>query len=545
MKISIACLGKLSIARRLQFGLAMILAFMVLLTAAGWWGMSTINRELGQITEVNNEKISLAQTMEESSSVIDKSMLYSVVAKDEGTTKSELQKVEAARKAFAEALGKLEKRETSAKGKELVAACKENFSIAQQANDRIISLLSAGDLNQAAMTIQGSVAVSAMLYDATKELVTFQQKKTAEATKYARATYRTASIILLVFAGFVFCFATFLAVYLKNSISKPLNRGVAIARRIGDGDLAIQLDDVATDETGELLRAMKATADRLHDIIGHTKAVASDMTSASRQLNDSSDTMSHGAGEQAARASQVATASEEMSQTVGDIAKNTASMETSATETAKLAKEGGTTVDRSVEKVKAVARTIEESRDLIRLLGDQSNQIGEILNVINDIADQTNLLALNAAIEAARAGEQGRGFAVVADEVRKLAERTSGSTAEIGSMIKSIQSQVAKAVSSMENVDTEIRSGVDLSTQGADYLGRIVRSVDELHGMVQRIASATEEMSRTSDEISRDIESIATVSRQTSGNSDQIAEASQKLARLSIDLEEAVAGFRV
>jgi methyl-accepting chemotaxis protein len=545
MKVNFAFLGKLSIARRLQFGLAMILAFMVLLTGAGWWGMSTINRALVQITEVNNEKIALAQTMQDSTSIIDKSMLFSVVAKDESTTKSELQKIEAARKSFGEALQKLEKKEASAKGKELVAACKDNFSIAQQANDKVITFLSSGDLSQAAMTIQGSMSVSAMLYDATNELVQFQQKKTAEATKYARATYGTASVILLVFAAFVFCFAAFLAIYLKNSISKPLNRGVSIARQIGSGDLAIELENVATDETGELLRAMKAMAGRLQDIIGHTKAVASDMTSASRQLNDSSDVMSQGAGEQAARASQVATASEEMSQAVGDIAKNTANMETSATETAKLAKEGESTVDRSVEKVKTIARTIEESSDMIKLLGDESNKIGEILTVINDIADQTNLLALNAAIEAARAGEQGRGFAVVADEVRKLAERTSGSTAEIGSMIKSIQNQVAKAVSSMENTNTEIKSGVDLSAQGAEYLRRIVRSVDGVHLMVQQIASATEEMARTSDEINRDIESIATVSRQTSGNSDQIAEASQKLAGLSIDLEEAVSGFRV
>jgi methyl-accepting chemotaxis protein len=255
--------------------------------------------------------------------------------------------------------------------------------------------------------------------------------------------------------------------------------------------------------------------------------------------------MSKGAREQAARAQQVATASEEMSQTILDVAKNTSSIETSATDTAKLAKDGEVVVDRSVEKVKSIAKTIGESAELIKLLGERSNQIGAIISVINEIADQTNLLALNAAIEAARAGDAGRGFAVVADEVRKLAERTGNSTSEIGGMIKSIQDEVHRAVVSMENITTEVKSGVDLSSQAGDVLRGIVASVDQLHVMVQQIASASEEMASTSDEINRDIETIASVSRETSGSSEQVAQASNELAGLSVNLEKAVSGFRV
>jgi methyl-accepting chemotaxis protein len=340
-------------------------------------------------------------------------------------------------------------------------------------------------------------------------------------------------------------FAVFLAIVLKNSISRPLSEAVLVAHRIARGDLTVRIDTVATDETGQLLRAMKNMAESLRHIIGEVKVAAENIGAASRQLNGNSEVMSNGAGEQATRASQVATASEEMSHTVLDVARNSANIEASATETARLAKEGETVVERSVEKVRAIAQTIDESGQSIKLLGERSNQIGVILSVINEIADQTNLLALNAAIEAARAGEVGRGFAVVADEVRKLAERTGRSTSEIGSMIRSIQEEVSKAVSSMDFITTEVKMGVDLSTQGGGVLRNIVDSVDQLHVMVQQIASATEEMAQTSDEINKDIEMIALVSKETSGNSEQTREASNQLSGLSVNLERIVGGFVV
>jgi methyl-accepting chemotaxis protein len=544
-KIGLADIWKMSIAKRLQYGFGSILVFMVLLTIAGLWGMSTINGRLVQITQVDNEKIALAQIMQNTSQIIDKAMLFSVVARDDSASKSEIAKATVARKEFVEALQKLEKIEKTKKGKDLLTSLKETNLIAGQASDRIVSLLTSGDTNQASTMILGSTQLSNMLSEACNELMKFQQSHTKNAANYARVTYRTAALILVIFSVAIICFAIFLSVSLKSSISKPLSRGVAVAQRIGEGDFAVTIDNIPADETGELLKAMKSMMEKLQGIIGRAKSVAVEMAAASQQLNDNSDTMSMGASEQASRANQVATASEEMSQTVVDIAKNTANIENSATEAAKLAKEGEIAVDRSVEKVKAIAKTIDESGQLIRLLGERSDQIGAILNVIIDIADQTNLLALNAAIEAARAGEAGRGFAVVADEVRKLAERTGSSTSEIGNMIKSIQDQVAQAVSSMDGMTKEVKSGVELSARGADYLRNIVERVDQLHIMVQQIASATEEMAATSDEINRDIETIASVSQQTSGNSDQISHASRKLASLSVDLETVVAGFKV
>jgi methyl-accepting chemotaxis protein len=393
--------------------------------------------------------------------------------------------------------------------------------------------------------LTGSLEISTRLSAYCNDLVKYQEELTNSSGKEAHKTFITAFYALVGCGIVVLVIALVLALWLTRSITKPLNEGVVIAHRITEGDLTAEIEATGTDETGQLMSALKNMVTKLQSIIGEVKSAASNIASASYELNASSELMSKGAGEQASRATQVATASEEMSQTVLDIAKNTSSIETSAIDTTQLAKNGETVVNRSVDKVKSIAHTIDQSAQLVKSLGERSNQIGEIVNVINDIADQTNLLALNAAIEAARAGEQGRGFAVVADEVRKLAERTGNSTAEIGNMVKSIQNEVHQIVVSMENITKEVRAGVDLSTEAGDVLRSIVESADKLHLMVQQIASATEEMASTSEEINKDIEMISSLSADTSGNSGQIAKASNELSQLSVNLEDAVKGFIV
>jgi methyl-accepting chemotaxis protein len=537
--------GNLKISTRLQTGLGLIIAFMVLLTVTGIWSLSVINGKLEQIIKVNNVKILLATKIADAVSAIDISLMTTVIANDETATKNEMKKIEAGQMLYADSFEKLKKLETTIKGKELIEDIKEKYTIAQTARSRVTQFITEGNLGQANNMLLGSLSISAMLAGSCVEMVKYQEELTNAGAMAAQATYRNARLILLGIGAFVLVFAVFLASFLTRSITKPLSEGVLVAHKIAEGDLTAQIDTSRTDETGQLLGAMKDMVTKLQHIIGEVKSAAKNIASASKELNENSELMSEGAIEQAGRSSQVATASEEMSQTVLDIAKNTSSIETSATETARMAKDGEGVVDGSVEKVKSIAKRIDQSAELIKSLGERSNQIGEIINVINEIADQTNLLALNAAIEAARAGEAGRGFAVVADEVKKLAERTANSTAEIGSMINSMQGEVKQIVVSMGDITSEVKSGVELSIQAGGVLRTIVGSVDQLHIMVQQIASATEEMASTSEEINRDIETIASVSKETSGNSEQIARASRELAGLSVNLEGVVAGFIV
>ncbi len=538
-------LKAVSISNRLHIGLGVIIAFMAVLTLTGVWGLGTMNAKLEGILQVNERKIDLAQTIKTAIGDVEKSFMATLLMKDEAVTKKEQQNAEGARAAYAASLKTLEDLERTEKGKGIIGDIKNNFEIAQSALARARESAATGGEQASAMLAAGARGVIAECAKSAQEMVAYQQEQADMMAKQARTTYVKTRYFLLVLGAAVFVFAIFLSSFLAKSITGPLAEGVLVAQKIAAGDLTVHIDAMARDEVGQLLAAMKNMTENLRRIIGEVKAASGNVAAASQQLNASSEVMSRNAGDQAGRTSQVETASEEISQTILDVAKNTSSIETSATGTVKLARDGEGVVERSVEKVKAIAKTVADSAEMIKLLGERSNQIGAIINVINEIADQTNLLALNAAIEAARAGDAGRGFAVVADEVRKLAERTGSSTSEIGDMIKAIQSEVRQAVLSMDNITTEVKAGVDLSAHTGDVLRGIIEAVEQLHLMVQQIASATEEMASTSDEINKDIESIAASSRETSGNSEHIATASQELSRLSTDLEEVVGGFTI
>jgi methyl-accepting chemotaxis protein len=354
---------------------------------------------------------------------------------------------------------------------------------------------------------------------------------------------RTTSII--VYAGIIGMLIAGATVFLVRPIKKRLSDISECVKEMAGCNLSKKIDIHSNDEIGDMASELDKMAKKLKGIMAELKSTADNVASASNQLSASSEQMSRGTTEQSGRASQIATSSSEMSQTVIDIARNASNIASAATDASKTAQDGGNVVNKSVHEVKAIADTVSETAKMVSSLGERSKQIGEIVSVINDIADQTNLLALNAAIEAARAGEQGRGFAVVADEVRRLAERTAKATSEIGDMIKAIQDEVQKAVTSMNEGTKRVNVGVELSTQAGNALQGIVKSVNNLQTMVQQIASATEEMSTVSETISGDIETIATVSKETSAGSEQIAHASSDLARLASNLQNIVRQFKV
>ncbi|MDD5435395.1 MAG: methyl-accepting chemotaxis protein [Nitrospira sp.] len=367
----------------------------------------------------------------------------------------------------------------------------------------------------------------------------------ARMSKSVGSAIGSAKKVLAVISLIAMGLGALVAMYITTSITRPLSNAVDVSNSIAKGDLSVNIKVDSEDETGQLLTSMNNMADNLKKVIGDIKSTSDNVASASEQLSASSAQMSKGVVEQSDRSTQIATAATEMSQTVNEIAKNTSTIAHSANETAKVAREGETIVEKSIVEVQEIAETVKESTSLMVSLSGRSKQIGDIVNVINEIADQTNLLALNAAIEAARAGEQGKGFAVVADEVRKLSERTAKATSEIGSMIGLIQGEIEKTVSSMEGVSRKVGVGVDFSFQAGDALRKIVGSVNDLQSMVQQIASATEEMSTTSEEISKDIMTVANVSKETSSGSEQIANASSDLAYLATKLTDIGKQFKV
>ena len=374
-----------------------------------------------------------------------------------------------------------------------------------------------------------SIAITSIV----EEFVKQQTDEASAMTGNVQKSIGQIMVVLLVISLITIVSGFLIAWYLTSSVVRPLIRAVDVSNSIANGDLTVKIESDSNDETGQLLNSMKNMVANLKKLIADIKETSSNMASASEQLSASSEEMSKGVVSQSDRSTQIASAAHEMSQTVVEIARNASSIAVSASGTANVAKEGEHIVDKSVSEVKDIAATVSESSKVMVSLGERSRQIGDIIRVISEIADQTNLLALNAAIEAARAGEQGKGFAVVADEVRKLAERTAKATSEIGSMIGAIQEEVQKSVTSMDEVSKMVGTGVEFSTQTGEALHKIVSSVSELQMMVQQIASATEEMSATSEHISGDIMAVARVSKETSTGSEQIADASSEVARLA------------
>lgn len=534
------------IGKRLGIGFSVFMIIIVLMALLGFKIIHGVDSKAGHIVETALEKTILANTVMGVICKAYSSMGVIAFTTDGAVIEAEKENLSRMRQAYVAALGSLEKLEQDPKGKEIITRYKALHERARDSNDRLIEYATNKEHAKAIeVYLNDSKAVSKDMITSLQSIIRYQEDNVRGQFLSIRQDNKRYTVVLIVFGIFALLLGIILSITITRSIVVPIRGNTRAVRAMAKGNLTIEVPTDRKDEFGDEMKAAKEMVEKWREVIGNLKVAAASISSAGVQLSASADQMSKGSGEQANRSSQVAAASVEMSQTVVDIARNTNSIANSAANAAKIAKEGEEIVNQATREVEEIARTVDGSAESIKTLGERSNQIGAIVNVIDDIADQTNLLALNAAIEAARAGDQGRGFAVVADEVRKLAERTANSTSEIGGMINAIQNDVERAVMTMNTVAKKVETGVDLSGKAGDSLRVIVASVDDLLGMVQQIASATDEMSATSEEINRDIEQIAAVSRETSVSSEQTAQASGELAKLSSDLEDIVSRFRV
>lgn len=331
--------------------------------------------------------------------------------------------------------------------------------------------------------------------------------------------------------------------WLERSIKKPVLQLAEGAERIGSGDLTVALEYNIKDEIGQLYSAIGEMTERLHETIGGVLTSSRSVADASSQISSSTEEMAAGAQQQTSQASEVASAVEEMTKTIVENSRNASDTAVTAKQAKEAAEAGGKVVEETVAGMKRIAEVVNTSAETVKALGKSSDQIGEIIGVIDDIADQTNLLALNAAIEAARAGEQGRGFAVVADEVRKLAERTTKATKEIATMIKQIQADTQGAVVSMEEGTKKVGEGIALADKAGVSLKEIVGISQKVTDMITQIAAASEEQSSASEQISKNVEAISAVTGETAQGTQQIARAAEDLNRLTEELQGLVAKF--
>jgi hemerythrin-like metal-binding protein len=408
------------------------------------------------------------------------------------------------------------------------------------------SLIQEGKSDEAQLITRGE---GKKIYDQTNqiliELQEYNQKEADAGMAVAHESMSSARIWVISLLVIGLIIGVGLGLLTSRAIALPIRKLGDDAEQVATGNLNVTVDVSTTDEVGKLAQSFERMINNLREMIGTLSDSSKQISDASVDMQANAGTMADGAEVVAGQAITVATASEEMSATSGDIAQNCMLAAESASRANSAAEHGARVVEKSIQVMHRIAERVQSSACTVETLGNRSDEIGAIVGTIEDIADQTNLLALNAAIEAARAGEQGRGFAVVADEVRALAERTTKATKEISNMIKAIQQETKTAVTAMEEGVSEVEQGTEEAARSEQALKNIQDEINALNLQVQQIATAAEEQTATTSEISSNIHQITDVAQSSVEGARATSKAAQHLSRLAEELQKVVGQFKL
>ncbi|UUN91258.1 methyl-accepting chemotaxis protein [Pseudomonas extremorientalis] len=375
------------------------------------------------------------------------------------------------------------------------------------------------------------------------KLVAINAADAKQANEDAGQNYSSAITGAIVVSVAAALLTVLLAWLLTRSIVAPLRKAVEVAETIAGGNLTKTIEDDGKDEPARLLNALSTMQGNLRQTIQHIAGSATQLASAAEELSAVTEEASKGLQQQNNEIDQAATAVNEMTAAVEEVARNAVSTSEASTQSNQAAREGRDRVVETVGAIQTMTQDVQTTAAMIEGLATQGRDIGKVLDVIRAIAEQTNLLALNAAIEAARAGEAGRGFAVVADEVRALAHRTAQSTQEIEKMVAGIQNGTGEAVQSMQQSNQRTQDTLEMARAAGVALEQITQSISLINERNLVIASASEEQAQVSREVDRNLVNIRDLATQSAAGANQTSAASHELSRLAVDLNGMVARF--
>ncbi len=539
-------LNGIRVGPRLLLGFGVMIALLLITLMIGLSRMAMIQGNLDQIVKENYAKITLINTMRDSVRFRGIALRDMVLQEDFGFKRNESKLMNEARQAYQQAADSLEKLLDNEGEKALFEAIRTADQTATDGLNQVVDASLSDDNATAQALLRDSIrgqqrglikALEAML----GHLVEDSTALAAQAEKaYRSAVIMTVSLGLLsVLAGAA------LAWGITRSLTGRLDKAVHIAQRIAAGDLTGKVNDNGKDELAILLRSLDDMNSALSNLIGHVSESAHQVTRSATDLSGSTQAVASLADDQSQQVMQVSASMEQMGVSIAEVAEDAAAVATSANKARDVAIQGNQNMQQSVVATERIVESVSQSSTAIDELRQQIEQISNVTQVIRDIADQTNLLALNAAIEAARAGEQGRGFAVVADEVRKLAERTSASTLSITETVTSVSDKTTQVVGAMAKVSADVNENAQISQVTRKQLDEIVAAATDVNRLIQHIAGATQEQTRASHETAASMERISQISERNSATMHELDDAARQLSGTANTLQSLVERFKL
>ncbi len=538
----------LTVATRLGIGFSVVIVLLLIVAAIGISRLALLD-ENTQIIEKQVEMVGLSNNIIQKTNQIAISLRNMMLADALGDVQKQKAAILEHRASIMKDVEKLWPLVTDPKAREILEKAKAERTRYIEGQDKLMALIETDTPEESRRFLNGELRPILLRYQgALSEFNQYQNDQVTRAGVTAHQHYANARTLSLMVVAIALAASIALALWVIRSVTGPLGGEPATARevieRIAAGDLTGAIP-VRTGDNHSLMAATHVMQASLRRMLGDLRNNTESVAAAAQEMASTSSQIAVATARQSEAASSMAAAVEEMTVSISHVSDSAREAHGVTTQTGKLSQEGNRAIEDTVAEMQRISATVDEASRTIREMGDSSERISGIVGVIREVAEQTNLLALNAAIEAARAGEQGRGFAVVADEVRKLAERTAKATTEISEMIVAVQNSAHQAVATMDQTVTRVEGGVSLARHTSESILAIDEGAQRVLGTVTDISNALREQSVASNDIATNVESIAQMSEENSAAIRSAADTAAHLEKLAADTRSTIATFRL